>query len=157
MYKQTDDILFCWSVLTASWSDDIAMIIDLWIVIRGFSMASTWVEYYKVTQKKKTQKLLERHYPDFRYLLTIACILNVLFFSCSDFKMICAAWKTRCKEHFNGFYLGCTTTISANCLCFQSPTILSPIKSNEKTNMSSYIVIVLCVKTSRLENKTVQY
>ena len=49
--KQNDDILFCWSVLTASWSDDIAttildMIIDLWIVIRGFSMASAWVEHY---------------------------------------------------------------------------------------------------------------
>ena len=54
--KQNDDILFCWSVLTASWSDDIAMIIDLWIVIRGFSMASAWVEHYKVTQKKTTQK-----------------------------------------------------------------------------------------------------
>ena len=53
--KQTDDILFCWSVLTASWSDDIAMIIDLWIVIRGFSMASA-CEYYKVTQKKMSQK-----------------------------------------------------------------------------------------------------
>ena len=54
--KQNDDILFCWSVLTASWSDDIAMIIDLWIVIRGFSMASAWVDHYKVTQKKTTQK-----------------------------------------------------------------------------------------------------
>ena len=41
--KQNDDNLFCWSVLTASWSDYIAttildMIIDLWIVIQGFSM-----------------------------------------------------------------------------------------------------------------------
>ena len=59
--KQNDDILFCWSVLTASWRDGIAttildMIIDLWIVIRGFSMASAWVEHYKVTQKKTTQK-----------------------------------------------------------------------------------------------------
>ena len=59
--RQNDDILFCWSVLTASWSDDIAptildMIIDLWIVIRGFSMASAWVEHHKVTQKKTTQK-----------------------------------------------------------------------------------------------------
>ena len=56
-----DDVLFCWSVLTASWSDEVTttileMIIDLWIVIRGFSMASALVERYKVTQKKTTQK-----------------------------------------------------------------------------------------------------
>ena len=59
--KTNNDILFCWSVLTASWSDEVAttifeMIIDLWIVIRGFSMASALVEGYKVTQKKTTQK-----------------------------------------------------------------------------------------------------
>ena len=62
--KQNDDILFCWSVLTASWSDDIAMIIDLWIVIRGFSMASAWVEHYKWPRRRrlKSQKLLERHH-----------------------------------------------------------------------------------------------
>ena len=56
-----DDVLFCWSVLTASWSDEVTttileMIIDLWIVIRGFSMASALVERYKVTLKKTTQK-----------------------------------------------------------------------------------------------------
>ena len=63
--KQNDDILFCWSVLTASWSDDIAMIIDLWIVIRGFSMASA-CEYYKWPRRRrlKSQKLLERHYSE---------------------------------------------------------------------------------------------
>ena len=59
--KTNDDVLFCWSVLTASWSDEVTttileMIIDLWIVIRGFSMASALVERYKVTQKKTTQK-----------------------------------------------------------------------------------------------------
>ena len=43
--KQNDDILFCWSVLTASWSHEIAttileMTIDLWIITQGLLMAA---------------------------------------------------------------------------------------------------------------------
>ena len=47
--KQNDDILFCWSVLTASWSDDIAMIIDLWIAFQ-------WLVHGLSTTRKMTQK-----------------------------------------------------------------------------------------------------
>ena len=32
------------------------MIVDLWITIRGFAFASSWVEKYKMASKKSTQK-----------------------------------------------------------------------------------------------------
>ena len=49
------------SILTANRSDDVAttileMVVDLWITVRGFSLAGAWVEEYKITQKKTTQK-----------------------------------------------------------------------------------------------------
>ena len=52
-----EDILFYWSVLTASWDDEVAitifhMILDMWITIRGFSTASAWVEQFKTSNKK---------------------------------------------------------------------------------------------------------
>ncbi|KAL5493255.1 hypothetical protein EMCRGX_G014404 [Ephydatia muelleri] len=42
-------------------TDDVAttvleMIVDLWITVRGFSLAGAWVEEFKITQKKTTQK-----------------------------------------------------------------------------------------------------
>ena len=56
-----DDILFYWSMLTASWEEGVAekiltMIVDLWITIRGFSLASAWVEEFKAHNKKTLQK-----------------------------------------------------------------------------------------------------
>lgn len=56
-----DDILFYWSMLTATWEENVAykiltMIVDLWITIRGFSLASAWVEEFKAHNKKTLQK-----------------------------------------------------------------------------------------------------
>ena len=56
-----DDILFYWSMLTASWEEGVAdkiltMIVDLGITIRGFSLASAWVEEFKAHNKKTFQK-----------------------------------------------------------------------------------------------------
>ena len=56
-----NDILFNWSMLTASWEENVAdkiltMIVDLWITIRGFSLASAWVEEFKAHNKKTLQK-----------------------------------------------------------------------------------------------------
>eukprot|EP00731_Ephydatia_muelleri_P024925 Em0017g8a len=59
--KEDENVLFYWSILTANRSDDVAttileMVVDLWITVQGFSLAGAWVEEYKITQKKTTQK-----------------------------------------------------------------------------------------------------
>ena len=59
--KEDENILFYWSILTANQSNDVSttileMVVDLWITVRGFSLAGAWVEEYKITQKKTTQK-----------------------------------------------------------------------------------------------------
>ena len=59
--KDNEEVLFYWSILTAERTDDVAttileMIVDLWITVRGFSLAGAWVEELKITQKKTTQK-----------------------------------------------------------------------------------------------------
>ena len=59
--KDNEEVLFYWSILTAERTDDVAttvleMIVDLWITVRGFSLAGAWVEEFKITQKKTTQK-----------------------------------------------------------------------------------------------------
>lgn len=59
--KEDENILFYWSILTANQSNDVSttileMVLDLWITVRGFSLAGAWVEEYKITQKKTTQK-----------------------------------------------------------------------------------------------------
>ena len=56
-----DDILYYWSMLTASWEEGVAdkiltMIVDLWITFRGFSLESAWVEEFKAHNKKTLQK-----------------------------------------------------------------------------------------------------
>ena len=48
-------------VYILSWKEDVAdkilnMIVDLWITIRGFSLASAWVEQFKAHSKKTLQK-----------------------------------------------------------------------------------------------------
>ena len=57
-----DDILFYWSMLIASWEEGVAdkiltMIVDLWITIRGFLLASAWVEEFKLTTKRLCRSL----------------------------------------------------------------------------------------------------
>ena len=59
--KEDENILFYWSILTANQSNDVSttsleMVVDQWITVRGFSLAGAWVEEYKITQKKTTQK-----------------------------------------------------------------------------------------------------
>ena len=58
---ENEDIKFLWSVISADWDESSAMallqmIVKEWVKIRGFSLASAWVEKYKVTQKQTTQK-----------------------------------------------------------------------------------------------------
>ena len=57
----SEDVLFPWSIVTATWEQDnsnilLGMIVDMWITIRGFSLASAWMEIYKKQEKKLTQK-----------------------------------------------------------------------------------------------------
>ena len=56
-----EDVLFLWSMLSADWAEDSAdallqMLVNQWVKIRGFSCASAWLEEFKVSQKKTTQK-----------------------------------------------------------------------------------------------------
>ena len=57
----SEDVLFPWSIVTVTWEQDnsnilLGMIVDMWITIRGFSLASAWMEIYKKKEKKLTQK-----------------------------------------------------------------------------------------------------
>ena len=56
-----EDLLFQWSLLTATLGDEVGNIIlkklaDLYITIRGFAFASSCLELYKQQHKKRTQK-----------------------------------------------------------------------------------------------------
>lgn len=56
-----EDILFQWSLLSASVDENVGMIIlqkiaNLYVTIRGFAFASSCLELYKQQYKKKTQK-----------------------------------------------------------------------------------------------------
>ncbi len=56
-----DDVQFFWSIVGADWEEEcsatlLEMIVSQWVKIRGFSYASAWMEEYKSTQKKTTQK-----------------------------------------------------------------------------------------------------
>ena len=59
--QQSEDVLFHWSMITATWDNEVAiklmeMIVELWITVRGFSLASAWIEQYKKVTKKTLQK-----------------------------------------------------------------------------------------------------
>ena len=59
--KTSEDVLFLWDIISTNWEENVASLllnqmVQLWIQIRGFSYASAWVEMYKVTHKKTTQK-----------------------------------------------------------------------------------------------------
>ncbi len=56
-----EDVLFNWTIVAAEWEEEaektlLKQICDLWITIRGFSFATSWLEMYKQTQKKTVQK-----------------------------------------------------------------------------------------------------
>ena len=56
-----DDVLFYWSMLSVNWEENVAeellhMIIEHWITLRGFSLASSFMEKYKQLHKRHTQK-----------------------------------------------------------------------------------------------------
>ena len=55
----TDDVLFYWSMLAVEWEEEenvlLRMIIDLWVTIRGFSFATSWLEMYKQVNKKTAE------------------------------------------------------------------------------------------------------
>lgn len=59
---EDDDVQFHWTLISQDIeSDDEAQellheIIHLWINIRGFSIASVWIETYKQATKQTTQK-----------------------------------------------------------------------------------------------------
>ena len=96
-----DDILFYWSMLTASWEESVAdkiltMIVDLWITIRGFSLASAWVEEFKAHNKKTLQKSkgLRKH----ATVIIMLCFVGYLLYSC-----IFSIWLSYC--HMYGFVL----------------------------------------------------
>ena len=55
--QQSEDVLFHWSLIAAMWDDEVAaklmtMIVELWVTVRGFSLASAWIEQYKGATKK---------------------------------------------------------------------------------------------------------
>ncbi len=56
-----EDVLFNWTIVAAEWEEEtekalLKQICNLWIAIRGFSFASSWLEMYKQTEKKTVQK-----------------------------------------------------------------------------------------------------
>ena len=58
---EDEDVLFYWSMVSADWDEEesealLAMIVNLWVTIRGFSYASAWMEQYKAANHKSVQK-----------------------------------------------------------------------------------------------------
>ena len=56
-----EDVLFNWLMISGEWENEEAetlfkMIIELWVTIRGFSFASSWVEKYKLAHHQSIQK-----------------------------------------------------------------------------------------------------
>lgn len=56
------DVHFSWLLLCLDLDDDelskelLGLVTEMWITIRGFSMASAWIEYYKQSKEKCTKK-----------------------------------------------------------------------------------------------------
>ena len=58
---ENDDVLFYWSMVSASWDEEVAsemltLLIAEYVKIRGHSTASAWLEQYKRDSKKSVQK-----------------------------------------------------------------------------------------------------
>ena len=59
---ESEDVLFLWSIISASWDNDcstalLKKIAKMWTTVRGFSYASAWVEKMKVAQQKLHKNL----------------------------------------------------------------------------------------------------
>ena len=56
------DVHFSWLLLCLDLDDDelskelLGLVTEMWITIRGFSMASAWIEYDKQSKEKCTKK-----------------------------------------------------------------------------------------------------
>ena len=51
-----EDVLFYWTIVAAEWEEEaektlLRMICELWITIRGFSFADSWLEMYSHKRK----------------------------------------------------------------------------------------------------------
>ncbi len=56
-----EDVLFYWTILAAEWEEEdeealLPMVTELWITIRGFPFARSFLEIYKQANKKTVQK-----------------------------------------------------------------------------------------------------
>ena len=56
---KNEDVHFFWSIVSSDWEQSSAtallhMMVSEWMKIRGFSLASAWIEKYKVAQKQTT-------------------------------------------------------------------------------------------------------
>ena len=59
-----DDVQLYWHIATAAFEVDVIdvsnsllrMIVELYVTIRGFSYANGWIEQYKQTHKRSTQR-----------------------------------------------------------------------------------------------------
>ena len=59
--KENDDVAFYWCMVFADVEDSVATtllhsIIKLWVTMRGFAFASSWIELYKQNAKKSLQR-----------------------------------------------------------------------------------------------------
>ena len=58
---ESDQVAFFWSLLNEEWQEEssvalLHMVVSQFLKIRGFSYASSWIENFKATHKKTTQK-----------------------------------------------------------------------------------------------------
>ena len=59
---KNNDVQFYWALLSQDINDQqssealLAEMVTLWVTIRGFSLAASWMEAYKRSQKKTTEK-----------------------------------------------------------------------------------------------------
>ena len=56
-----EEVLFHWEMVCANWEEEesralFAMVVNLWVTMRGFVFASSWMELYKQRNKKSMQK-----------------------------------------------------------------------------------------------------
>ena len=59
--KINEDVLFYWAIISGNWGVEeskalFSMVVELWITIRGFGFTSSWMEQYKLRNKKSVQK-----------------------------------------------------------------------------------------------------
>ena len=127
--KEDENILFYWSILTANQSNDVSttileMVVDLWITVRGFSLAGAWMKEYKITQKKTTQKSNALR----KQLNLPPSTPPPPPITCTHF-LFCLQLQKKVRVHVLNYmasfpFLGYPALISVKCLRFQSLYIL---------------------------------